>query len=70
MAIKIPKHIKQEQIMSDKADLQKKKKKQLYEAKEWYTIRALLGNQWANWFIMAGARERPEGKHLVSKIMY
>ena len=58
MAIKIPKHIKQEQIMSDKADLQKKKKKQLYEAKEWYTIRALLGNQWANWFIMAGARER------------
>lgn len=32
--------------------------KKLYEAKEWYTIRALLGNQWANWFIMAGARER------------
>ena len=41
-----------------KAELQKKKKKELYEAKEWYTIRALLGNQWANWFIMAGARER------------
>ena len=37
---------------------QKAKKKELYEAKEWYTIRALLGNQWANWFIMAGARER------------
>lgn len=41
-----------------KSELQKKKKKDLYEAKEWYTIRALLGNQWANWFIMAGARER------------
>ena len=41
-----------------KAELQKKTKKELYEAKEWYTIRALLGNQWANWFIMAGARER------------
>ena len=41
-----------------KAELQKKKKKELYENKEWYTIRALLGNQWANWFIMAGARER------------
>lgn len=41
-----------------KADDQKKRKKELYEAKEWYTIRALLGNQWANWFIMAGARER------------
>ena len=40
------------------ADDQKKRKKELYEAKEWYTIRALLGNQWANWFIMAGARER------------
>ena len=35
-----------------------KRKKELYEAKEWYTIRSLLGNQWANWFIMAGARER------------
>ena len=28
-----------------KAELQKKTKKELYEAKEWYTIRALLGNQ-------------------------
>lgn len=36
----------------------KKNKKKLYEAKEWYTCRALLGNQWANWFIMIGARER------------
>jgi hypothetical protein len=36
----------------------KQRKQQLYDAKEWYTIRALLGNQWANWFIMAGARER------------
>ena len=41
-----------------KAELQKRKRKELYENKEWYTIRALLGNQWANWFIMAGARER------------
>lgn len=40
------------------ADNQKKRKQELYDAKEWYTIRALLGNQWANWFIMAGARER------------
>lgn len=40
------------------ADNQKKKKKELYEAKEWYTIRALLGNQWCNWYICAGARER------------
>ena len=28
-----------------KSELQKKTKKELYDAKEWYTIRALLGNQ-------------------------
>lgn len=39
-------------------DKQKIRKKELYENKEWYTARALLGNQWANWFVMAGARER------------
>ena len=32
-----------------KADDQKALKKKLYEEKEWYTIRAILGNQWANW---------------------
>lgn len=40
---------------ADKAETLKQK---LYNAKEWYTCRALLGNQWANWYIMAGARER------------
>ena len=30
----------------------------LYQNKEWYTIRAILGNWWANWYILAGARER------------
>ena len=39
-------------------DNDKKTKKELYEAKAWYTIRALLGNQWANWYILIGARER------------
>lgn len=33
-------------------------KKKLYEAKVWWTCRAILGNWWANWFIFAGARER------------
>lgn len=37
-------------------DKQKQLKKELYEAKEWYTIRALLGNNWANWFVLIGAR--------------
>lgn len=30
------------------ADDQKALKKKLYDEKEWYTIRSLLGNQWAN----------------------
>ena len=41
-----------------KAALQKKKKKELYEAKEWYTIRSLLGNQWSTWYFCIGARQR------------
>jgi hypothetical protein len=36
----------------------KKRKKEIYQKKEWYTARGLLGNQWANWFLMIGARER------------
>lgn len=40
------------------ADRQDNLKKKLYEEKEWYTCRSLLGNHWANWYIMAGARER------------
>lgn len=55
-----------------KETVSKEKKKELYEAKEWYTIRALLGNTWANWFILAGARERPLNavRHSQYKILY
>lgn len=42
----------------NKIETEKAEKKKLYEQKEWYTCRALLGNQWANWFVMIGARER------------
>ena len=41
-----------------KVSEQKRINKELYDKKEWYTIRALLGNQWANWFVLIGARER------------
>lgn len=41
-----------------KVQLSKKKKQELYDAKEWYTIRSLLGNTWANYFVLIGARER------------
>ena len=34
---------KREKLKKDKARM-----KELYDAKEWYTIRAILGNQWAN----------------------
>lgn len=40
------------QIMTEtdrliKTEMQKKRRKELYENKEWYTIRSLLGNQWS-----------------------
>lgn len=36
----------------------KQRKKELWENKQWYTIRSLLGNDWAHWFFLIGARER------------
>lgn len=33
-------------------------RKRLYQEKEWYTIRALLGNTWAFFYCLLGARER------------
>ena len=38
------------------ANNDKQLKKKLYENKEWYTIRAILGNNWCNWFVLIGAR--------------
>lgn len=42
----------------DKESIKKIKNRKKYQEKEWYTCRALLGNHWANWFVMIGARER------------
>ena len=33
-------------------------RQRLYQLKEWYTIRSLLGNTWAFFYILLGARER------------
>ena len=44
----LQKHIKKQQskaALIEKANKQKALKKKLYEEKEWYTARALLGNQ-------------------------
>ena len=41
-----------------KAKSQKKKVKDFYENKQWYTVRSLLGNTWARYYILIGARER------------
>lgn len=38
--------------------INRQKRKELYEKKEWYTIRSLLGNTWAFFYILLGARER------------
>ena len=37
---------------------ERKRKQELYQKKERYTIRSLLGNTWAFFFILLGARER------------
>lgn len=58
MQFKTKKEAKEFLEREHKTDLAKQKKQELYDAKEWYTIRSLLGNSWANWYIMAGARER------------
>lgn len=34
------------------------RRQELYDKKEWYTIRSLLGNTWAFFYILLGARER------------
>ena len=36
----------------------KKRRQELYQSKEWYTIRALLGNNWAFFYCLLGSRER------------
>lgn len=41
-----------------RAKLSKQKKHELYQKKEWYNIRAIMGNQWAFFFLLLGARER------------
>lgn len=56
MDIKIPKKLIEEAKKEDRIKYEKKRKKELYEKKEWYTIRAILGNDWCNWFVLIGAR--------------
>ena len=38
--------------------INRQKRKELYQRKEWYTIRSLLGNTWAFFYVLLGARER------------
>ena len=42
------KEAKKQLVILNGSISQKKRKQELYDAKEWYTARALLGNQWAN----------------------
>ena len=56
----------QKEIKSQKKKAEVKKKlkhdkaykKALYDAKEWYTIRSLLGHHFWNYAVLIGARER------------
>lgn len=51
---------KTKQIMKNirKQRKTREERKRLYQQREWYTIRSLLGNNWAFFFILLGARER------------
>ena len=49
---------KVEKIQQAAKMLLKAARKEKYERKQWYTIRAILGNQWCNWFFLIGARQR------------
>lgn len=44
--------------MRRKAKESREYRKKLYQQKEWYTIRSIMGNQWAFFYILLGARER------------
>ena len=50
--------LKREMKKSYRAAEQKAEIKKAYENKTWYTIRALLGNSWANHYFCIGARQR------------
>lgn len=52
-------------IKRDKARIQ-----ELWDNKEWYTIRSLLGNQWAHWFFLIGARERGKSYSVQDYCLY
>lgn len=52
----------------DKQDA-KKRQKEAYENKTWYTIRSVLGNTWATWFILIGARQRGKTFSVQNKVL-
>ena len=41
-----------------RAEKSREERKRLYQAREWYTIRSIMGNSWAFFYILLGARER------------
>lgn len=47
-----------EVLTNRKINKLKEERRRLYQMKEWYTIRSLLGNTWAFFYILLGARER------------
>ena len=42
----------------NKANKSREARKLAYQNREWYTIRSIMGNQWAFFYILLGARER------------
>lgn len=45
------------------------RRRELYQQKEWYDIRALLGNAWAFFYILLGARERGKSYSVMKYVL-
>lgn len=52
-----------------KADKSRAERERLYQEREWYTIRAIMGNQWAFFYILLGGRERGKSYSVMEYVL-
>ena len=53
----------------NKARKSREERKRLYQNREWYTIRSIMGNQWAFFYILLGARERGKSYSVMEYVL-
>lgn len=52
-----------------RAEKSREERKKLYQAREWYTIRSIMGNSWAFFYILLGARERGKSYSVMEYVL-